>query len=203
MAKLSSLFTWNDKAQRYTKGGRFISGHEVKTGLVRFIRSEQEALKLLSGQVASGALTIREWQLKVAQKVKDIQIAVQAIARGGIAQLTQSDLGKIGARLKFQYARLREFALSIERRAMTTNGILNRADLYALSSAGTYENIRREEALKVFTEERRVLAAAEHCIDCLEEAEKEWQPAGTLRPIGDSQCLMRCLCQFEYRNPVE
>jgi len=39
-----------------------------------------------------------------------------------------------------------------------------------------------------------------NCNGCLEQASLGWQPIGTLDDIGDEECNMNCLCNFEYRK---
>lgn len=203
LQQIRTRFRWDPETLRYRREGKFVSSREVKDALVRYLETEQNVLRILAGKMARGEITISDWQLQTAELVKNIQIAAYAIARGGIHQITKGDYGKIGSRLKYQYTRLRSFALKVQRRLMTAKAILTRAELYAASAASTYENLRRERAVMVYTEERRVLAAAEHCDVCEDEADKGWVPAGTLKEIGDSPCRMRCLCHFEYQKPGE
>jgi hypothetical protein len=60
--------------------------------------------------------------------------------------------------------------------------------------------VRQREKLAGVTHERRVLddAVKDHCQTCLDEAERDWQPIGTLTPIGSADCMSRDRCYFEY-----
>jgi hypothetical protein len=35
---------------------------------------------------------------------------------------------------------------------------------------------------------------------CIEEAQKGWQPIGTLSVVGSRTCLSNCRCSFSYRR---
>ena len=39
------------------------------------------------------------------------------------------------------------------------------------------------------------------CQTCIGETERGWVPAGTLLPIGDSECLGNCDCFFAFKAP--
>lgn len=92
------------------------------------------------------------------------------------------------------------------RQRTITGQIVARAKLYAQAARGTYEAVRgRAAAMVGYNEERRVLAAAEHCArsggtpGCPELAGR-WAPIGTLPRIGAATCRSHCRCRFEYRR---
>jgi len=122
-------------------------------------------------------------------------------ARGGWAQMSQSDWGKVGAQIKAQYAYLNNFAQEIASGKQALNGqVLARADMYGKATHSTYEAIRGQMAeVRGMTEERRVLTPGENCPDCIDYAAQGWQPIGSLPVIGDSVCMTNCRCEFEYR----
>jgi hypothetical protein len=49
-------------------------------------------------------------------------------------------------------------------------------------------------------EERSILGATDSCEECIEEAEKDWSPIGSLIPVGSRTCLSSCKCVFDYRG---
>jgi hypothetical protein len=74
-------------------------------------------------------------------------------------------------------------------------------NLYRESGYAALERFERREKINDgYTEEIRILGAADHCRSCLEYAGMGWQPIGTLPEIGDSECNMNCKCEFEYRK---
>lgn len=197
-------FGWNAASQRYTDlaSGRFVPHAAVSraiggpNGVIVNARIEIERL---AEQVTDGTIEIGEWQERMAGAVKNLDVATMAAGKGGIAQLTQRDYGLAGQRLRFDYARLEQFARDIEAGRIRGNAIANRARLYANRRNGVFENTRRDAAAEVFTEERRVMTPGENCKTCVEQARLKWQPLGTLNKIGDSLCKMNCRCVFRFR----
>jgi hypothetical protein len=117
--------------------------------------------------------------------------------------MTQSDYGKLGATLRFQYRKLREFAEQIKAGLLTDKEILARAALYANSARTSYyDGLDRAKQAAGYTEEMRVLGLAEHCDDCPPLA-GFWAPIGSLPRIGATQCITNCKCTKVYRRPGE
>ena len=114
--------------------------------------------------------------------------------------MSNSDWGTVGSLIKRQYQWLDNFASEVYSGIQPSNTLLRRAKLYAQSGRGTYEEMKRIVAQdRGYTEERRLLSPAEHCNGCVEEAMKGWQPIGTLRQIGDTECVTNCVCRFIFR----
>lgn len=80
-------------------------------------------------------------------------------------------------------------------------GMSNRASLYGLAGYATYENAvrQREQFHGGYNEEKRIIGSGKPCITCVAQAGLDWQPRGTLRRIGHSECGARCRCRFLYR----
>jgi len=105
-------------------------------------------------------------------------------------------LQRIGAAIAREYKYFEKFVKQV----LGAVNAAARAGMYAEAGRGTYEEARAE-AMKASgkTEERRLLGIADHCSDCVAEANKGWQPIGTLRAIGDSLCKSNCHCRKEFR----
>lgn len=78
--------------------------------------------------------------------------------------------------------------------------IVNRATMYPQSAYSTYENnVLARERDEGVTLGRRVLSeGADNCDDCIAAAGEEFVPLDELPEIGDSQCQIRCLCEFQF-----
>lgn len=116
---------------------------------------------------------------------------------GGAKSVNVADiLQKVGAAIAREYKYFEKFV----RQVLSAVNAAARAGMYAEAGRGTYEEARTE-AMKASgkTEERRLLGIADHCSDCVAEANKGWQPIGTLRAIGDSICKSNCHCRKEFR----
>ena len=200
---LSHDYGWNETAERYVDltSGRFVSRAVVAQELESVINLSQNNILTISQNLLDGNITLPQWQLAMEQEVKLIDVASGVTARGGWDQMTQSDWGFVGSLVKKQYGYLTNFANDISSGKQKLDGtLLNRARLYANSGRVIYEEMRRRMARnKGKTEERRILAPAEHCEGCLAQADLGWQPIGTLDPIGAEECRTNCMCRFEYR----
>ncbi len=201
---LTPTYRWNPLAARYVSAstGRFVPRQAVVDELERLITLEQEKVAALAGQLQAGSISIADWQLAMAQEIKIGFTAAAAAARGGWAQMSQSDWGLVGQQIREQYQYLRRFALQIESGEQPLNGVfVYRCKMYANASYAMFERMmKRVMRLAGKTEERRFLdPSAEHCPGCVENAAAGWVEIGQLPPIGDSQCLTSCRCHDEYR----
>lgn len=204
---LTPDYYWNEKLRRYQNvyTGRIVSNAEVRAGLDAVILSAKQETRTLTASLLNGEISINDWQDRMAYLLKTQTLASYALAKGGWAQMTPSDWGKAGAELKKEYAYLQRFALDIQNGKISFDGrILTRADLYTERARGTFEDVRREIARQAgFDRERRLLGIADHCRDCVREANKGWQPLGTLRAIGDSICKSNCHCNFDFGRSID
>lgn len=201
---LSHDFGWNEIASRYIDltTGRFVSRALVAQELEKVITASGNNIQAVSQSLIDGSISLPEWQLAMEREIKLIHTASGAVARGGWSQMSQTDWGFVGAQIKKQYQWLDNFAVDIARGKQKLDGrLLNRARLYAQSGRGTFEEMRRRMARnKGMTRERRLLAPAEHCRGCIEQAAMSWQSIGTLDPIGAEECRTNCVCRFEYQQ---
>jgi hypothetical protein len=149
----------------------------------------------------AGTIMLADWQLQMMAAVKSVHLVALAVAHGGWNQLDQSDFGWVGQRIREQYRFLADFASEIASGAQPLNGRLGvRITLYAAAARATHrEAQRRIAAQRAVGEERRVLGQADHCKTCLQQARLGWQPFGTLKRIGDSECRVNCRCHFDFR----
>lgn len=197
-----AAFLWDESALRYRSAstGRFISDRAVKQAVNTIIARSKAELRSLAQQAASGELGLTDFQSRMAGELKNLHLTATAAAKGGWGQLTQADFGRVGAELRFQYERLELFVRHIEAGDLSAKQITARTEMYIAAANGTYEGTRRAAAEDGgFTEERNILGQSEHCDLCIQETAKEWQPIGSLIPIGSRTCLSRCKCTLEFR----
>lgn len=213
MPKTSPLsdYGWNERAGRYVNldTGRFVPRASIKAELEKIVAKSQSDIYAFSQRLQQGQITLGEWQLAMRDSIKAAHVASAASARGGWAQMTQSDWGATGNLIKQQYAYLNNFAAQVEKGLKLDGRFVNRATMYGEAPRGTYEAMktRYETVYQGAVEERRVLSiGAEHCESsgdkpgCVELAERGWQPIGTLPRIGEATCITHCQCVFETRD---
>jgi hypothetical protein len=197
-------YQWDANAKRYRdeRTGTFASQRTVTMLLNRQITVAQKEMRSLGGQLQDGKIDLTEWRDATREQLKILHATQAAKAVGSFDQMSQVEWGRVGGKLKFQYARLENLAVQIDDGTQPLDGrFAQRVAMYAQSGYATFAETERSSAAdRGMTEERRVLGNAEHCDDCVEYAAQGWQPLGTLPRIGDSVCLVNCRCHFEFRR---
>lgn len=201
----TSAYVWNETAGRYVKKstGQFVPFTDVRDALESVMDASGSRMQSFTRDLIDGEISLAEWQAGMMEQIKLSHTAAAAAARGGWAQMSQADWGAAGRMIRTQYDYLKNFADEIYTGEQLLNGnALVRADLYANAARGTFEEMRRryERLMNGAEEERRVLGEADHCPGCLQQASLDWQPIGTLDPIGAEECITRCHCKFIYRK---
>lgn len=195
-------FAWDPASGQYRDpSGRSVNDVAVRRVLDQVIDDQAEAARALTEQLVDGTLALGLWQAQMMSAVKSVHLVGLAVAGGGWRQLDQSDFGWVGQRIRVQYEFLARFAGQIASGEQKLDGTaLARTALYVQAGRETHrEAQRRRAARRAVSEERRVLGQADHCKTCVQQARLGWQPFGTLRRIGDSECRANCRCHFEFR----
>lgn len=196
-------YTWDAKASRYRSEatGRFVARSEVVRQLDKVADASRGNMRDLTQRLIDKQIGVNEWRAAMAHEIKIVHTYSGAAARGGWAQMSPADWGRVGWNIRRQYEYLNNFAAEIASGKQALNGqALTRAQMYGRAGHATFEDMRQRDAeLKGLTEERRVLHAQESCPDCISYAALGWQPIGSLPRIGQSQCRTNCRCEFEYR----
>jgi hypothetical protein len=202
-------YLWNERAGRYRgSNGRFVSGKEVRASLDRSVEASSKRMKELSIALKESRINISEWQVKMYEELKSAHIASAAAARGGFAQLTQSDLGRIGSIIKDELKFLRRFGLQIENGETLLDGrFLQRAQMYIEASRETYHIfLALEVSSRGYQFEESKLHPADHCttgISCVGEAAKGRVEIGGTAVIGGRTCRTKCKCSKNYFKTME
>lgn len=196
-------YTWDVTVAQYRDAkGHFVPRRSVRKSLDRVILGTGNEMKGLAAEYRKGNLSLSEFALGMRERVKSVHLNSAAAARGGYAQLTQSDYGRVGRILKDQYTYLDRFVGDLDAKLVKLDGqgFFARVQQYFNTARVTYyqfADIAAEEA--GFTEERNMLHPAEHCEDCIEMAALGWVPRGTLIPLGDRECGWNDKCDILYR----
>lgn len=209
---IPAAYEWVESAGRYRNliNGQWVSWDTVRSALEQTLSASQSTITTVSQKLVDGSISLAQWQLEMEKQVKLVNVISSALARGGWAQMTPSDWGWVGQRVRTQYQYLRNFANDIANGKQALNGrLVLRARMYAQSARSTFQEMRRRymRIYKNAAFEARVLTpGAEHCKStdqrpgCVELAAKGMQPIGTLPPIGVATCLTFCLCHFVFYN---
>lgn len=194
-------YRWNPTLKRYiAPNGRIVSTSSVRSALDEALRNANVRTRALAEQLRSGSVTLVSWEREMRQIVKDVNLWGAAAAAGGWAQLSQSELGRVGSITRDHYDRLYQFTIEIATGVQPLDGRLtNRATLYSEQGRRTFYKQMAVEMDEIGMDlERNRLGNAEHCDDCIEATRRGWVRRGELTPIGERQCLSRCACEIEY-----
>ncbi len=197
-------FTWDEAALQYRgRSGRFVSRQEIRHALDRAITQAQTRLIGLADQLRGGMLTVKQWQNMMADELKLLHLYSAAAAKGGWAQMTATDYGRVGRILRDQYQYLNGFAATVADANYVLDGrFLARVKLYARSGRATYHaiqlNVMEDGGM---TQRRSVLHPAEHCDQCVEQARLGWVDLHDERyiPLMSRTCLSNDLCTEDFR----
>lgn len=196
-------YQWDPSAARFRDlaTGRYISRDQVRRAIDDLIRKSQARITIASDQVRSGSITTSEWDAVMKQEIKRTHLTKEALVRGGWAQLTPEDYGRVGSAVREQYAYLENFRMELEAGKVRTDGtFMERARSYVESArVAYYEALAGMLPALGYTEERNKLNPAEHCQDCLAMAALRWVRIGTCIPIGQRKCRSKDKCEMLYR----
>jgi hypothetical protein len=171
-------------------------------------------VRTLGSAVASH---LRRWFGRVRSFVRE-SIVAGALALTGPAPLSGDDLNEAERHVAVQEQYLERFRLDVETRppaeiaepspfatdGMTAAQFAARAEQYGDAVWGAAQQVERVKMIRGrrYIAERRLhgLLIDDLCDVCREQVALGWQPVGTLRPIGDSDCKTACHCYFQYRD---
>jgi hypothetical protein len=198
-----SRYSYDPRSKRYRDlvTGQYVSAAQVRGAVDYVINAVSDKLRAISQLLIDGSISVGDWQTQIAGLLKNLNTAMGMAAYGGISGMSDANTAALSTAIEKQLAFLQNFAQQIASGKQALDGtLLARIELYAEASRGTYENAVRELAMADpnLTEEQRILGVADHCDDCVEAAD-HWEPIGTLPDIGDSACMARCHCSFEYK----
>lgn len=196
-------FLWNELALRYVDAasGRFVSRTAVRSAIDAALASTGRRMQALTVALQRRTISVERWRLDMRREIKNVHLYSAAAARGGWAELTQAELGRVGGIVGEQYAYLDRFARDLQAGRVRRDGrILSRVQMYAQAGRRTYHMTDARIHLEHgYTEERSIVHGGESCTGCLDEEARDWVPIGELIPVGARNCLSRCLCTVEYQ----
>lgn len=199
---LRSRYRYNAALKRYISStGRIVSWRRVRSELDAMVRSSERNMADVTQRLQGGRIGIAQWQREMAREMKSLHMASYALQKGGWAQMTPADYGRVGGLLQFEYRKLRQFAKDIASGVSIGGRMVARARQYSRAARHTYLlALRLDMKARGFDQERSTLQRAEHCAECVAQAGAGWQPIGSMTPIGERECLRNCQCFYWVQN---
>ena len=205
--------TWLPQTMGYRVDGRAVSELRQKGATEAIVSQSNAQIRVIADRLQRGEIDVSEFYAAMQRETKTLQMASAALARGGVENMRPADWNRVENVIAEQwsggekFAGLRAFAEDIARGRYGQNAgelgdaVLSRAGLYAQAGRATYENERVELARENGnTLARRVLGAADSCVDCVSWASDEWRPIEEVEPIASSVCGARCHCVIVTRR---
>jgi hypothetical protein len=202
-------YRYNTAAGRYIgPDGRFVNQQTIRAELDKVMDGITDKMVSLSTSFRTGVIDGQTFQVQAMGLIKRTHLASAALEKGGWAQLTQSDFGRVGQVVRQEYAYFNNLISQIESGKQRLDGTLdNRMRLYGQAGRGTYHKFERESrAGQGYDEVKRVRNARDSCHandkrpGCVEEAARGFVPLADLVMIGDTTCLSNCRCDLVYKN---
>lgn len=199
-------YTYAERAARYrASDGRFLPRSYVRGVLDAAQATSEQHMVALTQQLRAGTLTLANWERGMRQEVAAIHTAAAGIARGGQAQMSPAEWGRVGADVKTHYAHLHQFAQQIADGRQPVDGTAEaRTRLYARGSTATFSAVQRRLAAQHgAAQERNQLGGTDSCRQCLSETARGWVAMGTLTTPGTRLCLGNCHCRLAHRSSTD
>lgn len=200
---MPNSYSWDAAARRYRSPvGTFLSTGRALASLESDLRGLVVLTDNLTDDLRSGRLSLEAWRFQMMDVVKHVQMGAATLAKGGRAQMTDADYGRVGQLTRAQYQYLEEWTQEIARGDAPLDGRLtSRARLYVAAARPTYVAVRGKDVEDAgFDQERSILGNAEHCATCIAQDALGWQPRGQMIPIGQRECGNNDKCPVEFRN---
>jgi hypothetical protein len=200
--RLDAAWSYDRGTGRYRdEKGRFLSQASVEKLVDARIDKLESSLKRFTRMLSNGNITLDQWEASVREAIKGAHIQAAIVGYGGKDNMGSGEFGRIGQRLRSEYAYLQGFALDLLEQRVSAPMATARIGLYAQSVRGSYwqgTELRKQQ--QGYGLMRRILdPQAQHCQDCIDHAARGIAPIGSLPMPGQRcACRARCKCRVEY-----
>jgi hypothetical protein len=153
-------------------------------------------LTILTEQLRDGRISLPEWAIRFRQEIKAGHSLTYTLARGGRAQMSAADWGRVGRLTRFHLGALDRYTSQL-----ANGGLINfgRVRMYAAAIRNTFENAGR--SIRLLDEQmpwaRWIRTADESCPGCLAQASMPPRRLEDIPPIGSQECAANCRCYLE------
>jgi len=200
--RFDAAWSYDRNSGRYRdEKGRFLSQASVEKLVDARIDKLESSLKRITRMLSNGNITLDQWDASVREAIKGAHIQAAIVGYGGKDQMGSGEYGRIGQRLRSEYAYLQGFARDLLDQRVSAPMAAARIGLYAQSVRGSYwqgTELRKQQ--QGYGLMRRILdPQAQHCQDCIDHAARGLAPIGSLPMPGQRcACRARCKCRVEY-----
>ncbi len=189
-------YTWDATLGRFRDTrGRLISRTAVRTAFEQSLANLSTLTDTLADDLRAGRISLNDWREEMRTIIKQTQMAAQELTKGGRAQMTPSDYGRVGQRVREQYQFLENWVQQIQN---GTNPSPGRAIQYLRSARSAFLASEAQEMANRGYLVENIQSPAEHCWQCNLETDKGPVPVGQMSLPGQRVCRHNCKCHLRY-----
>jgi len=208
MANPTPQFRWSERAGRFIdRRGRFVPQSRVTAALNDVIDAAAAEMRVAEQALRAGQITFAQFQLIFEKGIKNINITSYVMARGGYAQMSPSDWGRVGREIRTQYEFARRMYGQIASGKQRLDGTFTqRIQQYVEAGRATYEKERaRQAVLRQRIYARRIRHARDSCAGCIRLAGLGYVliDGPDYVPIGGTDCINKCKCTQQFATAEE
>ena len=179
--------------------GRFVPGAQVRRELDRYLDAADPA-KALAEALRGRQLSVADWEVAMRRHVKNTHLNAIALERGGWANVTPADYGRVGQIVREQYGYLRGFANDIASGKQRLDGTLGvRAKLYTQAGRESFYRSKHANLTTAVDMVGSVRSARDSCSECI-SLDGKWFRVGdpAYKLPGQRICMKSCRCYERY-----
>lgn len=201
-SRMDAEWSYDQDSGRYRDSrGRFLSQQAVEALVDGRIKRLDATLRDITRRLVDGLITLDQWQGSIREAIKAAHLQAAIIGHGGRAEMGSAEYGRVGQKLRQEYAYLQKFAFDLLEQRLSPALAVARVSLYAESIRSSFWEgslFRKQKA--GFGLMRRILdPQAEHCQDCLDYAARGLVAIGAVPMPGQRcTCRVRCRCRVEF-----
>jgi hypothetical protein len=138
-SRMDAEWSYDRNTGRYRdERGKFLSQAAVQKLVDGRIGKLETQLKQFTRMLGNGSISLDQWQGSVREAIKAAHIQAAIIGHGGRGNMGSAEYGKVGQRLRSEYAYLQNFASDLLGRRISAPMAVARIGLYAESVRGSY-----------------------------------------------------------------
>lgn len=201
---MAKQWQWSEQRGSYrAPDGTFRNGKQAIAAADQYLANKQ--LKTADGLfelLRSGQLSVRDAQLVGEREIAKAHLAMAMAAKGGRAQMTQADFGRVGGIVSGELVHWRDRCKELGNGQPLDGRVKQSFRAFIDKSRVTYIRVQQLEMQKRgIDEQRNVLEDRAHaCSECPEITALGWQPVGSFSNPGERECRGNCRCFLQFRS---
>lgn len=202
-----SKYVWDGLNYRTRAGGKVVPDRLIDQEFSAMQIRSSKRMAAVAREYSAKKINLAQFEISMRDEIKRIHTQSLALARGGWANVTVKDWGRLGSSTRFQYERLNLLSLRLADQSIdpASPAFVRRVQSYALASRRSFSEGRVQnmkdfigEGVQILARRRLGPVATEHCSDCATWAGKKWMPVERIPPIGVLMCGSFCHCSIEF-----